>query len=250
MLREVSQLGSNGCVDISAAFNVDPLSRVEITAIGEQCIDCIIRIVAMVFDIEDVDSDDDGVLDDVDNCPNIANPIRPTTTTTAWATPARTRTATGCRTPSTTATSVRTPTRPIPTATARATPARMTHDGDGVQDDDDNCPDTPNPDQADTDGDGVGDACDEDNADLDNDGVPDNVDSCLPTPSGQVVNAEGCAIAQICPCNTKWKNHVAYVACVARTANDFREDGLIRVRELLRIVFEAGKSRCGAKPKN
>lgn len=32
-------------------------------------------------------------------------------------------------------------------------------DGDGIEDDQDNCPTTPNPDQADSNGDGVGDAC-------------------------------------------------------------------------------------------
>ena len=42
---------------------------------------------------------------------------------------------------------------------ARATVALADRDGDGVPDDDDNCPDAPNPDQADRDGDGVGDAC-------------------------------------------------------------------------------------------
>jgi len=34
-------------------------------------------------------------------------------------------------------------------------------DGDGIEDAADNCPATPNPDQADSDGDGIGDACEE-----------------------------------------------------------------------------------------
>ena len=49
-------------------------------------------------------------------------------------------------------------------------------DGDGVPNDMDNCPNTPNADQANNDGDSEGDSCDEDD---DNDGTPD-VDDCAP----------------------------------------------------------------------
>ena len=48
-------------------------------------------------------------------------------------------------------------------------------DGDGVIDAGDNCPTTPNADQANNDGDPQGDVCD---ADDDNDGVPDGADNC------------------------------------------------------------------------
>lgn len=54
-------------------------------------------------------------------------------------------------------------------------PAAIDSDGDGVPDTVDNCPSTPNPEQADNDADGVGDVCDPDD---DNDGVADQTDNC------------------------------------------------------------------------
>ena len=60
-------------------------------------------------------------------------------------------------------------------------------DGDGIGDEDDNCPNTANVDQLDTDGDSQGDACDEDD---DNDGVPDSSDA-FPVDSGESVDTDG-----------------------------------------------------------
>ena len=64
-------------------------------------------------------------------------------------------------------------------------------DSDGVGDGRDNCVNTHNPDQANSDNDAEGDACDLDD---DNDGVNDNSDACPGTPAGTTVNGSGCPV--------------------------------------------------------
>ncbi|WP_224784601.1 thrombospondin type 3 repeat-containing protein [Marinihelvus fidelis] len=119
-------------------------------------------------------------------------------------------------------------------------------DGDGVNDTDDNCPLASNPDQADADGDGMGDLCD---IDHDNDGVPDGDDECPFTEEGDLANTEGCSIADLCPCENEsgWKNHGAYVRCVAKSSESFLEAGLIDSALKDLIVSEAAQSECGRK---
>lgn len=63
-------------------------------------------------------------------------------------------------------------------------------DGDGVYDDEDNCPDDTNANQADADMDGIGDVCE---ADSDGDGVVDDTDNCpsLANPTQTDANFDG-----------------------------------------------------------
>jgi hypothetical protein len=63
-------------------------------------------------------------------------------------------------------------------------------DGDGVQDEVDNCQGLPNPDQEDIDRDGLGDACD---SDIDGDGIPNVSDLCPTSKRGPDLNHDGCA---------------------------------------------------------
>jgi hypothetical protein len=58
-------------------------------------------------------------------------------------------------------------------------------DNDGVPDSEDNCPNTPNPDQDDCDNDGTGDACETD-PDKNGNGIPDNCE--VTVPPGLVIN--------------------------------------------------------------
>ena len=105
----------------------------------------------------DRDGDDDGVLDEDDNCPETFNPNQEDT------------------------------------------------DGDGIGDACDNCRTTPNPDQADADSDGVGDVCDNcvttpnpGQEDADNDGLGDACDNCRTTPNPDQADADGDGIGDVC----------------------------------------------------
>jgi streptogramin lyase len=115
-------------------------------------------------------------------------------------------------------------------------------DGDGFLNGEDNCEYDVNPDQLDFDNDGEGDVCD---TDSDGDGVVDAGDACVPTPLDEVVDADGCSIAGLCACENNWKNHGAYVRCVAHTSEDFADAGLISEAEKDAIVSAAGQSGCG-----
>jgi len=73
-------------------------------------------------------------------------------------------------------------------------------DKDGVLDAVDNCPVVANPDQADSDGDGIGDACEiaAPNTDADHDGIDDSVDNCPNVPNPDQIDRDHDGIGAAC----------------------------------------------------
>ena len=67
-------------------------------------------------------------------------------------------------------------------------------DGDGIKNDDDNCPNKANADQKDSNGNGIGDVCD----DTDGDGIFDDVDNCINTPNADQKDTNGDGEGDVC----------------------------------------------------
>jgi hypothetical protein len=106
------------------------------------------------------DADNDGILDDDDNCPSVPNPGQQNND-----------------------------------GDSQGDACDADDDNDTVPDTNDNCPLTANPDQADNDLDGLGDACD---ADDDNDGILDGADNCHFTANADQTNTDGDAQGDAC----------------------------------------------------
>jgi hypothetical protein len=163
--------------------------------------------ITFVVRLTPADQDDDGIADGNDNCPLVANENQLDTD-----------------------------------GDGLGDACDSDDDNDSVPDDVDNCPLTANADQDDDDADGIGNVCDSDD---DGDGVNDGTDECPDTPAGSIVNANGCSIADLCPCESTWKNHGAYVSCVARQANEFASRSLISETDKSSLVTQAAESTCG-----
>jgi hypothetical protein len=133
----------------------------------DRIINGIVDMGADEYSGQPLDTDDDGIPDSVDNCPNIANPNQ--------------EDADG-------------------DGIGDACDDCSDTDGDSICDNADNCPNTPNPNQEDTDNDGIGDVCD-DCLDVDQDTICDGVDNCPNTPNPNQVDVDGDGIGDVCdPC--------------------------------------------------
>jgi hypothetical protein len=87
-------------------------------------------------------------------------------------------------------------------------------------------------------------------SDSDGDGVLDQDDACSSTPSGAIVNAHGCSIDQLAPCEGPpsggpWRNHAAFIFARLTAILAFREAGLLTQEQASEQFRAAVESDCG-----
>jgi hypothetical protein len=86
--------------------------------------------------------------------------------------------------------------------------------------------------------------------DSDRDGILEDSDVCSGTPSGEIVNADGCSISQLVPCaatktGDPWKSHGRYLSATRDATRDFLDAGLISELQRKAILKAAIHSDCG-----
>ena len=155
-----------------------------------------------------IDTDADGIADDMDNCPAIANPNQLDTdldgvgdlcdNCPADANPSQTDadadgTGDACDTGDTDGDGI---TDDMDNCPAIANPDQLDTDLDGIGDLCDNCPADANPLQTDADADGAGDACD--TGDTDGDGITDDMDNCPAVMNADQADGDGDMIGDVC----------------------------------------------------
>jgi hypothetical protein len=86
--------------------------------------------------------------------------------------------------------------------------------------------------------------------DCDNDGVPNSRDYCPTTAPQAAVDASGCSIDELVPCNGPWKDHKEYVKAFRETAMRFWKNGRITVAQRNDLIKRAERSDCQPPPRH
>jgi hypothetical protein len=85
--------------------------------------------------------------------------------------------------------------------------------------------------------------------DSDDDGVADPDDQCPDTPAGAIVDAAGCSIEQLVPCNGPWRNHGHFLRALREVTSEFVAAGLLTRGQQHTILQAGARSDCGKPPR-
>jgi hypothetical protein len=81
--------------------------------------------------------------------------------------------------------------------------------------------------------------------DTDQDGVPNGMDQCPATPLGTVVDAHGCSLNQLAPCEGPWNNRLEYLRTFKSAVAKLANEGRITEAEKRALLKQALASGCG-----